>query len=343
MKIFLTGGTGFAGAHTARALLDAGHDLRLLVRNVEAARSYYAAHGHPITDFVQADMRDAAAIREGMRGCEAVLHGAAMVSLDPRKAKETYKNNVEGMRAVVGTACDMGVDNIVYVSSLSVLMQTGFKVIDETTPLANTREAYSRSKRDCDEYARGLQAQGHPIQITYPSAIIGPDDPRFSEANHGVSRFLAQMIPNTASGFQCVDVRDLAQVHRYLLEHPVTGDFENARYVIGGHYYPWQELRKLLEGVAGRRLRSPPVPGLLLRLLGELTDLIKKVIPFETQVTGEAMGYVTQWVPADSGKYLNHSGQSFRPGEETFSDTIRWMMNAGYLQAGHAPRLAAGE
>lgn len=176
MKVFLTGATGFVGAHTALALLEAGHELRLLVRNPDAARRYFRDHGHELDDFVVADMRAVETIRKGMEGCDAALHAAAAVSLDPRKARETYDNNVGGMKAVIGSACELGISNIVYVSSLSVLMQTGLERIDEDSPLITSRDAYSRSKRDSDEYVRRLQAQGQPIQITYPSAIVGPDD-----------------------------------------------------------------------------------------------------------------------------------------------------------------------
>lgn len=331
MKVFLTGGTGFVGAHTTRALLDAGHEVRLLVRNPDAARDYFRVHGHDLDDFVVADMRDAEKIREGMVGCDAVLHAAAAVSLDPRKAQETYDNNVGGMKAVIGTACELGIRSIVYVSSISVTMQTGFDVIDETTPLANTREPYSRSKRDSDEYVRGLQKKGHPIQITYPSAIVGPDDPRLSEANSALVQFVSQIIPTTSSGFQCVDVRDLAAAHCYLLENPPGGNPENALYVVGGHYYPWPEFRRTLEKVTGRKLFSLPVPGVVFRVMGEMFDLLKKLIPFQTHISGEAMGYVTQWVVADSRKILTHTGMQFRSGEETFTNTIAWLIEAGHL------------
>ena len=341
MKVFLTGATGFVGAHTALALLDAGHELRLLVRNPDRLNRYLSPFGYQVDDLVVADMREADVIAEGMQGCDAVLHAAAAVSLDPRKAEETYHNNFQGMKNVIGEACEQGIGNIVYVSSLSVVMQPGPEEINERTPLADTQEAYSRSKRDSDEYVRELQSQGHPVQITYPSAIIGPDDPGLSEANHALVRFLSQMIPNTTSGFQCVDVRDLAESHVYLLEHPVTADFQNARYIIGGHHYRWPEIRAHLEAVTGRCLLSPYIPGAVFRVLGAVTDLCKKIIPFETPVSSEAMGYVTQWVPASSEKYLNHSGLAFRTPEQTFTDSLSWMLDAGHLKPKYAARLAS--
>ena len=339
MKVFITGATGFVGAHTALALLKTGHEVRLLVRNADAARRYFTQHGYTVDDVLVADIRDEEKIRPAMKDCDAVLHAAAIVALDPARAQETYDNNVQGMKAVIGSACELGIRNIVYVSSLSALFWPDLPRTDESTPLAPCKEPYSRSKRDSDEYVRGLQAQGYPIQITYPSAVVGPDDPKLSEANHGLIAFITKGIPMTTTGFQAVDVRDLAQAHRFLLEHPLTSDFENGRFIIGGHYYPWTEFRKQLETGMGRRLLAFRSPAALLRGMGATVDALQRVIRFKTQVSAEAMSFVTQWSPADSTKYLNHSGLHFRGGEETFTNTFRWMAKAGHLPRRDIARL----
>jgi hypothetical protein len=61
------------------------------------------------------------------------------------------------------------------------------------------------------------------------------------------------------------------------------------------------------------------------------------LVPFETQISAESMAINTQWAPVDSSRFLAKSGLSFRCGDETFADTIRWM-----AEAGHIPRKKAG-
>lgn len=339
MRVFITGATGFVGAHSALALLKAGHQVRLLVRNPQAAQRYFAERGYTVDDLLVADIRDADRIRPAMKDCDAVLHAAAIVALDPARAQETYDNNVQGMKAVVGTACELGIRNIVYVSSLSALFWPDLPVTNEDTPLAPCKEPYSRSKRDSDEYVRELQAKGYPIQISYPSAVIGPDDPKLSEANHGLIAFITKGLPLTTSGFQAIDVRDLAEAHRYLLEHPLTSGFEKGRYIIGGHFYPWPEFRKQLEAGLGRRILAFKSPGAMLRGMGATVDALQKLIRFKTQVSAEAMSFVTQWSPADSTRYLQHSGLKFRRGEETFADAFHSMAKAGHLPRRDITRL----
>ena len=340
MKVFVTGATGLVGAHTARALLDAGHQVRLLVRSERGVREYFAHLGHRVDDVVVADMRNKQAVENGLRGCDAVFHAAALVSVDPRRAKEVYENNVAGIDSVLGAACRQGIDRIVYVSSLSVLFQKGFETLTEAVPLGRPTEAYARSKRDCDEQVRLMQAQGKPIQMTYPSGIIGPDDPKLSEANHGLMAFL-KVVPQTSSGIQFVDARDLAAIHVHLLDNPPEQGYDSCRYIAGGQYYAWAELKAALESLTSRRISAPRVPPGLLRGAGSFFDFLRTIVPFQTQMSREAMGYVTEWVVADSSRVLARTGVRFRPAEESFADTIRWLVAAGHLQAKYAGKLTS--
>jgi len=56
MKVFLTGSTGFVGSYVLRALLDAGHDVRVLVRPGSETRLHDASDA---VDIVRGDVTDA--------------------------------------------------------------------------------------------------------------------------------------------------------------------------------------------------------------------------------------------------------------------------------------------
>jgi len=73
MRVLLTGGSGFVGSHIADALLDAGHEARIL----DLERPHRLAD----VDWVDGDVRDGAAVGEALRGVDAVCHQAAMVGL----------------------------------------------------------------------------------------------------------------------------------------------------------------------------------------------------------------------------------------------------------------------
>jgi dihydroflavonol-4-reductase len=181
---------------------------------------------------------------------------------------------------------------------------------------------------------RELQAGGAPVAVTYPAGVLGPEDPRLSEANRGLAALLAT-VPLTSTGMQVVDARDLAQAHRWLLENPPAPG--GARYIVGGRYLPWAELHAALSRVTGRRINAPRVPGAMLRGIGHLIDVARAIVPFDTQLSSETMAIATQWAPADSSRFTAASRMAFRAPEDTLAATIRWM-----AQAGHVPARLAG-
>ena len=335
-RVFITGATGFVGAHTTLALLRAGISVRLLVRSPDSARDYFREFGFELNDedLIVGDMNNQALIEQSMQGCDSVFHAAAFVSLDKRLSQEIYQTNYNGIETVIKTACDLGIGNIVYVSSIAAIFQPDAKTLDESSPLSHAKEAYSRSKRDCDEKVRGLQSQGYPIQITYPAGIFGPNDPKLSEGNQALITFFTSLVPITRSGIQFCDVRDLAKAHLHLLSHKPDKTYLN-RFVIAGHYYNWRDFAKLLQSESNKRIIQIPIPALIFRAIGKLMDLIKHILPIHSPLSEEAMSIVTQWPTASSEHFLEYSKQKndqlFRPANETIRDTLNWLCETHHI------------
>ncbi len=342
MKIFLTGATGFLGAHIARELFSHGHDLRLLVRDEQALRNYFSAINQSLNDVVIGDMRDQALIAEALQGCDAVIHSAALVDLNPSRETEVYRTNLDGTRTVIGAAIAAGVSNIIYVSSNSVLFQPNAKTIAEDGALAELQGAYARSKIDCERWVRSRQEEGAPIQISYPGGVYGPDDPKLSESNAALLGFIKSFMLRTSSGTMCADVRDLARLHRWLVETPPNGAFANRRFLMAGHYQSWDELHQLLQTIIGREISAKRVSGRFLRLTGRLLDVARRFRTIETPMTAETMAIMTQCSAFSSKKITELSGLEFRPTEETLTDTIQWLLQRGYLKSKHVPALLNG-
>lgn len=337
MKVLVTGASGFVGSHSAAALQQAGHELRLIARAPDALRAHFAQLGLQAPEVVQADMQDASAMRLALQGCDAVLHAAAAVNLDGRQAEATYRSNLGGVENVVAAACEMGIAHVVYVSSLSVLFNPDSPRITEDAPLALSQNPYGKSKTDAERLARALQARGYPLQITYPAVVVGPDDPKLSVSNAALATFVGKILPLTRTGFQFVDVRDVARVHLALLEQVPSGEPSQQRFILGGHYLPWRDLALALQQLTGRRPPAWLIPASVFRALAWGMDGLQKLHSFETQLTSEAVDFMTRWSPADSARVQAHTALGFRPAEQTLADTIVWL-----VQAGHLPARAAG-
>lgn len=332
MKVFLTGATGLVGAHTALELLRHGHQLRLLVRDEQAARRYFLAHGYEVDDFVVSDMLDSVAVRRGMAGCDAVVHAAAVVDLDTRKADITRSTNVQGLENVVAAACAMGIGKIIYVSSISAIFHPDLPLLDESVAVAEARDAYSRSKQLCEMKVREWQLQGRPVIITYPSGVFGPDDPKSAQSTEGLLTMLNDVMPITSSGIQFVDARDVAIAHRLLLEAELANDKTAERYLVAGHFMRWRDFADLLDRYLPYKLRRLRVPGVLLRLAGTLMDYLRYIVPIQFPLSHESAMIVSRFPPADSSRLLQKTGMQFRPAQETLHDTVSWLQKNGKIK-----------
>ena len=117
MKVLVTGGTGFVGSHTVKAVIDAGHEPRLLVRSAGRLAPALEPLGVRDVQHVVGDATDADAVRRAMDGCDAVVHAAAIFSYDVREAHAMQRVNARATDVVLGAAQAAKLDLIVYVSS----------------------------------------------------------------------------------------------------------------------------------------------------------------------------------------------------------------------------------
>jgi len=338
VKVLVTGGTGFTGSHTVRALLAAGHEVRLLVRDAAKVRRVFDPHGIVLDDFVVGDMTDEGAVEKALAGCDAVVHSAALVDLRAARAREVMETNARGVELVVGGAARRGFRSIVYVSSLSIFFVPGGPPITPELAIAPATTAYAKSKCEAEHYVRKLQAEGAPIRISYPAGIIGPDDPGLSDGNHTIYTWFRDLGVVTSSGFQPVDVRDVATLHLKLLELPPGPH----RYGAAAEMLPWDEIYPLMDRLTGGRVRRVRVSGPMMRALGRVGDFVKHVWDFSFPLTRDSMEFATRWPGADASRTTRELGIVFRPAAESYADTLRWMHRAGHLTAQQVGRLAEG-
>jgi dihydroflavonol-4-reductase len=336
MRVLVTGSTGFIGSHAARALLDAGYEVRLLARSAEKVRRVFGPELSRRFDVMPGDMTDADAVSRALEGQQAVVHAAAVVALERKHAARVLANNRRGVEVVVGGAVDAGIERVLYVSSVAALFRSGGPPLTTEAPVGDGGSAYTRSKAECEEYVRALQARGAPIRTMYPAGVIGPDDPGLSEANRGVLAFFRDAPIVTDGGLQMVDVRDVARAHVRLLDARAAP----GRHMLAGHFLPWAELVDLFEEITGKKLRRLPIPGAALRAVGVVADWIKWVWDFQFPLSREAMQIMTQWTPAREARQDAELGIVFRDPRETLRDTLLWLNATGTLPANRLGLLA---
>lgn len=122
MKCLVTGGAGFIGSHLTERLLAAGHVVTVL-DNCSTGRSENIAHleGDGKLTFVEADIRDRAAIGPLFDGVDWVFHLAALGDIVPsiNMPDAYYTTNVNGTYNVLEASRAGGVKRLVYAASSS--------------------------------------------------------------------------------------------------------------------------------------------------------------------------------------------------------------------------------
>jgi nucleoside-diphosphate-sugar epimerase len=343
VRVALTGGTGYVGAFVTKALLDAGHTPRLLVRDRAKLATKLAELDvdDSSLDVVVGDMTDRQSVERFVTGTDAAVHAAAAVEvLNRSDAERTIATNVGGTRNVVEAALAAGCDPVVHVSSVAVFgTDPGVPVISaDLEPSTAAANPYGRSKALAEQFARDRQAAGDPVVIVSPGGVTGPGVAgSYGELAEGfVSMLKAGCLVTGDGGFGLVDVRDLARVFAAVLE-PGRGP---RRYMAGGHPVRLPELATIIRRLTGRRFPVLPIPGAVFRGLGHVTDTVRRVAPFETVFTAEAMQTLTLARPTDDALVHDELGVAYRDPEETVEASLRALHAGGRLSARHVGRLA---
>jgi len=178
----VTGGTGFIGAALVRRLVEAGERVRVLDNQFRGS----AARLRDIAgdfEFIEGDIRDAAAVQQAVRGMEAVCHlafinGTEFFYSQPELVLEV---GVKGMVNVLDACRQQGVAELILASS-SEVYQTPAKVpTDESAALSipdplNPRYSYAAGKIISEIMAVNFgRKYFQRVLVFRPHNVYGPD------------------------------------------------------------------------------------------------------------------------------------------------------------------------
>ncbi len=334
MRVLVTGATGFVGSHAAKALQDAGHAVRALVRTPAKLDTVTARVGVDLEELetVQGDIADAGTVVAALEGCEAVVHAAAVVGTDPSSQADIEASNFAGALNVLGAAADAGCDPIVHVSSAAALFPFRTDPVTSDHPIGDSRMPYARSKAECEQLARRYQSEGHGVVIIYPGGVVGPGDYNESTQFEPLKLWLTKPFMRS-SGYtmNLVDVRDIAAVIALSLE----AGRGPKRYVMFGHHVTADELLSVLCEVTGRDLKSVAMPKAAFVAWGRLGDLARR-FGRDLILTSEGTEYMYNTCAGDNSFTEEDTGITLRSAAETLADSIAWMRDEGHVTADQA-------
>lgn len=179
-KVLVTGADGFIGSHLVEQLILQGFDVRAFVLYNSFNSWGWLDHSQPEIkanlDVFAGDIRDPYGVRQAMKGCDAVLHLAALIAIPySYHSPDTYVDtNIKGTLNVVQAARDMGILRVVHTSTSEVYGTARFVPITEDHPLQG-QSPYSASKIGADQIALSFYSSfDTPVTVIRPFNTYGP-------------------------------------------------------------------------------------------------------------------------------------------------------------------------
>ncbi|XXJ20114.1 NAD-dependent 4,6-dehydratase LegB [Desulfovibrio caledoniensis] len=179
-KILVTGSDGFIGSHLVEHLVRQGYTVRAFVLyNSFNSWGWLDESPKEIRNSLEifaGDIRDPNGVHEAMKGCDVVMHLAALIAIPySYHSPDTYVDtNVKGTLNVVQAARDLGVSRCVVTSTSEVYGTARFVPITEDHPLQG-QSPYSATKIGADQIAMSFyNAFETPVSIIRPFNTYGP-------------------------------------------------------------------------------------------------------------------------------------------------------------------------
>lgn len=324
VRCCVLGATGFIGGQIVRAALARGWEVRGVRRRPDAVGAL-----DDLTDqieWVQADLTDPASLVAALRGCPLLFHAAAYYPQGNPDPWAAVQHGISGMRNLLSAASRSGVKRVVYTSSSSTVgppSQPNQLANEDDLYLPGTAQLpYFEAKWAMEQEALRASAQGLPMVVVIPGAVIGPEDVKPTTSSILLMVARGRLRWSVEGALNVIDGRDLAAGQVLAAKRGRPG----RRYIIGGHNLSIEEMLTNMAEVAEV---SPPRRTLPVGLVERLARLGRKLrIPSAGQVEA-----IQHWQPLDTTRAEEELGlPAPRPFKETCQDTLEWFRQHNYLQ-----------
>jgi len=327
MKALITGATGFVGAAVARAVVAAGADVRVLVRqesdlgNLEGL-NVERAHG---------DLRDRESLRRALAGCRQLYHVAAHYALWAKDPSIFYDINVTGTRTLLEAARETGIQRIVYTSTIGAIgLPENGGLGTEQTPVSLAQMAgdYKRSKYLAEQEVMTLAKTGLPVVIVNPSAPVGERDIKPTPTGQMIVDFMKGRMPAyIETGMNLIDVDDVATGHVRAMKRGRIGE----RYILGNKNLMLREIFEMLSKLTGVPAPTIKLPRLAILPLAYANKWIADYVTHQPpRIPLEGVKMAKYRMHYDCSKAVRELGLPQPPVEIALEKAVKWFRSHGY-------------
>ena len=335
MTTLVTGAAGFLGSHVARQLVARGDDVRVLLRTSSTNR----AIADLSLEYVTGDLRDPASLDRAMKGVKRVFHVAADYRLWARRSREIYDSNVGGTKNLLEAAKRVGVEQLIYTSTVATIAVDRPKLPNEFTD-AKLQEMvghYKRSKWMAEREALNAAKNGLPVIVAMPTTPVGPWDCKPTPTGKIILDFLNGKMPGyVETGLNFVSVEECAAGHLLLAEKGKVGE----RYLLGGENLTLKAMLDTLAKITGLRAPSLKIPHGLALGVAYANTVFSRLLGREPGIPIEGVKIARHMMFVDCSRAQRELGFKAGPVAAALERAVRWYEANGYIAKGRAKRMA---
>lgn len=320
-KKLVFGASGFLGSHVTRHLVEAGHDVRVMLRPTSDTRGI---DDLPV-ERRYGDLFDDAAIAAAMRGCDVVYYCVVDARMWLRDPAPLFRTNVEGLRHVLDAAASAGLRRFVFTSTTGTLaISNDHPVTEDEVHNWTQGGPYIASRVQAEQllmhYCREKNLPGVAMCI---STTYGPGD--WVPTPHGslIARVAMGRFPFYFDfSSEVVGIADAARAMRLAAERGRPGE----RYIISDRYMHTRDVHAIAATATGRRPPRVRIPMPVLYAIAHLNDaagrLLGRDLPFA--VVGLRMAELMS--PLDHGKAERELGWTPTGVDDAIRDAARFFV-----------------
>ena len=317
----LTGATGHIGNVLVRKLLRRGEKVRALI---PANESRDPLKGLDV-EALEGDVLDLDSVFASLRGIRGIFHLAGVISIMPGPNPFVRRVNVDGTKNILRAAKEMGVEKVVYTSSIHAIQRAEDGTIDESLPFDadNPYGAYDRSKAEATLEVLNAARAGLEAVVACPTGVIGPYDFRGSMMGSVIHDAAAAKPSLYVDGaYDFVDVRDVADGLISAAENGKRGE----SYIFSGNKISVRYLLETIREITGRGFFQMKIPFDLAKFAALFTPMYYRFAHATPRFTPYSLEVLKSNANISHAKATRELGYKPRSIYESISDTVKWFL-----------------
>ena len=181
MRLLITGGTGFIGAHFTRRLLELGHKVNLVVHKTKPE----ATEG-PSVKYVECDLEDPTLFRNAGFKCDVAVNMAGLLRKPGIRDESYWKVHYESTKHVLEECIKFKIKHLLLVSTTGVYGATGRSPRGEDGPYG-PGDIYEKTKLEAERYAKEqCPIDNVALTVARPALVYGPGDLHLLQLYKGI-------------------------------------------------------------------------------------------------------------------------------------------------------------